>query len=160
MSSGRLFQSKTIPSHEFMSRHVSAVRMYVLCAHVSMYLHTSCIDNTVSWLFGATAMCHLVPLVCVKSCSSARTSSCCDTKAFSDCVQGLLTSCLGIIVHVCTQSHHTFSVNVVVAGLCAWTSNSKHVRLHRAPVFRGLYAEKKVIEEERRLRVDDAPLGR
>lgn len=30
----------------------------------------------------------------------------------------------------------------------------------RAPVFRGLYAEKKVIAEERRLRVEDAPLGR
>ncbi|KAL6750226.1 peptidase M16 inactive domain family [Haematococcus lacustris] len=30
----------------------------------------------------------------------------------------------------------------------------------RAPVFRELYAEKKVIEEERRLRVDDAPVGR
>ncbi|KAJ9516019.1 hypothetical protein QJQ45_024472, partial [Haematococcus lacustris] len=30
----------------------------------------------------------------------------------------------------------------------------------RAPVFRELYAEKKVIEEERRLRVDDAPLGK
>ncbi|KAF5841882.1 Metalloenzyme, LuxS/M16 peptidase-like protein [Dunaliella salina] len=30
----------------------------------------------------------------------------------------------------------------------------------RAPVYRGLYAEKKVIAEERRLRVDDAPLGK
>ncbi len=29
----------------------------------------------------------------------------------------------------------------------------------RAPVFRELYSEKRVIEEERRLRVDDAPLG-
>eukprot|EP00967_Tisochrysis_lutea_P156237 scaffold314432_cov19-Tisochrysis_lutea.AAC.1 len=32
--------------------------------------------------------------------------------------------------------------------------------LYRAPVYRGLYAEKKVIAEERRLRVDDAPLGK
>ena len=31
---------------------------------------------------------------------------------------------------------------------------------HRAPVFRELYSEKRVIEEERRLRVDDSPLGR
>ncbi len=30
----------------------------------------------------------------------------------------------------------------------------------RAPVFRQLYSEKTVIEEERRLRVDNSPLGR
>ena len=32
--------------------------------------------------------------------------------------------------------------------------------LGRAPVFRELYSEKTVIEEERRLRVNSAPLGR
>ena len=77
------------------------------------------------------------------------------TSAESPPTRGVLrtSALLSHRIHVNPKSNTLMLTTTCILGLSA-------ARRRQAPVFRALYSEKRVVAEERRARIDNAPLGR